>query len=123
MEHREHHLLGLGRVFGLERDHEKEKDDEQKSKERGEGWREFKPGKFESLPLRLPSRFPCLANGSPGINDFTSQVPIGTRFPSCFRPIFHRRFLFLMHHLTTPSKLSLTDPAHSHLSSLAKFHL
>lgn len=49
MEHREHHLLGLGRVLGLERGHE-EKDGEQKGKEHGEGWREFKPGKFESLP-------------------------------------------------------------------------
>ena len=52
-EHRDHHLLGLGRVLGLERDHEKEKDGEHKSKEHGESWREFKPGKLS--PWRLSS--------------------------------------------------------------------
>lgn len=50
MEHREHHLLGLGRVLGLQRDHEKEKGVQQKSKEQGEDWREFQPGMLESLP-------------------------------------------------------------------------
>lgn len=49
VEHREHHMLGLGRVLGLHRDHEKEKDVQQQ-KEQGEGWREFKPGMLESFP-------------------------------------------------------------------------
>ncbi|KAH0833827.1 hypothetical protein J3R83DRAFT_10991 [Lanmaoa asiatica] len=59
MEHREHHLLGLGRVFGLERDHEKENDGEHKSKNSGEGWREFKPGEFDyPISFLLPSNLP-----------------------------------------------------------------
>ena len=100
-EHREHHLLGLGRVFGFERDHEKEKDGENHSKEHGESWREFKPG--ESLPWYLSFLFPRLTNLSLGNGcDFISQVPTATRSPSCFRLIFHRRFRFLMDHLTTP---------------------
>ncbi|KAG6369166.1 hypothetical protein JVT61DRAFT_1394 [Boletus reticuloceps] len=52
-EHREYHLLGLGRVFGSERDHEKDKDGELKSKGHGEGWREFKPGKSFILAVSL----------------------------------------------------------------------
>ncbi|KAF8124382.1 hypothetical protein EV363DRAFT_1354337 [Boletus edulis] len=61
-EHREYHLLGLGRVFGSERDHEKDKDGELKSKGHGEGWREFKPGTYSYpisflLPANLPPTF------------------------------------------------------------------
>ncbi|KAG8215107.1 hypothetical protein J3R82DRAFT_8558 [Butyriboletus roseoflavus] len=58
VEHREHHLLGLGRVLGLERGHE-EKDGEHKSKEHGGGWRVFKPGTY-SYPISflLPPNLP-----------------------------------------------------------------
>ncbi|KAF8548404.1 hypothetical protein OG21DRAFT_1564142 [Imleria badia] len=67
-EHREHHLLGLGRVFGLERDYEKDKDGEHMSKEHGESWREFKPGTYSYpisflLPPDLPPTF-SLPRGS-----------------------------------------------------------
>lgn len=53
-EHKEskdhpHHLLGLGRVLGLEKD----KEDEHNSKEQGEGWKEFKKGERERPGCKL----------------------------------------------------------------------
>lgn len=120
-EHREHYLLGLGRILGLERDHEKEKDGEQKSKEHGESWREFKPG--GSFPWNSSSLFPCLTKRLPGNGrDFKLQVPTASRSPSYFHLIFRLRFPSLMARLTTLSRVSLTGPAPSRLNSLATSH-
>lgn len=47
--HGKHHSLDLGRVLGLERGQKKEQTIHRKSKEYGEGWREFTPGMLESL--------------------------------------------------------------------------
>ncbi|KAI9459347.1 hypothetical protein HD554DRAFT_1619258 [Boletus coccyginus] len=67
-EHREHHLLGLGRILGLERDHEIQKDGEQKHREHAESCMEFKPGTYNYpisfvLPPHLPPTF-SVPNGS-----------------------------------------------------------
>ncbi|KAF9239464.1 hypothetical protein BU15DRAFT_61972 [Melanogaster broomeanus] len=52
-----HHLLGLGRIFGLDRDNDDQR--ERSSKEQGDGWKEFKKGSYTyPISFLLPPHLP-----------------------------------------------------------------